>query len=116
MTLRVVCRNGHSLTVNDSLAGKLGLCPVCKVQVQVPQIKDNRMSEDAIMDILGPEQVASSTDGVSEKPSAPVAAGPEDSRPALCGHKGRHQVQETPWTPGSTFALTVAAMSAAARR
>jgi hypothetical protein len=74
MALHVVCRNGHSLNVNDSLAGKSGLCPVCKVQVQVPLVEDDGMSEDAIMDILGPKQGNSSSDGVDGKSSASGAA------------------------------------------
>ncbi len=59
MTIRVVCHNGHALKINDNLAGKSGRCPVCKVQVQVPAIEPAAMSEDAIMDILGPQGKAS---------------------------------------------------------
>jgi hypothetical protein len=66
MAIQVVCRNGHALKVNDSLAGKLGLCPVCKVEVRVPQVDTEGMSEDAIMDILGPQQ-AGSAPGVDQQ-------------------------------------------------
>jgi len=55
MTIRVVCPNGHALKVKDSFAGKTGLCPACKARVHIPQINGNDMSEDAIMDILGPD-------------------------------------------------------------
>ena len=56
MSIRVVCPNGHIITVNDSLAGKVGRCPTCKAKVRVPRLRSDDLSEDAIMDILGPEQ------------------------------------------------------------
>ena len=56
MTIRVVCRNGHTLKVNDSSAGKSGLCPVCKVPVQIPANKAEAMSEESLMEILGPKE------------------------------------------------------------
>ena len=37
MSIRCVCPNGHPLTVSDSLAGKSGLCPLCRAPVRVPQ-------------------------------------------------------------------------------
>ena len=55
MSIRVICHNGHTLKVNDRLAGKLGLCPVCKVQVQVPSMGPAAISEDAIMGMLAPQ-------------------------------------------------------------
>jgi len=54
MSIRVVCPNGHVLKVKDALAGKTGLCPLCKARVQVPQPQAAEISEDAILDILGP--------------------------------------------------------------
>ena len=81
MTLRVVCSNGHSLTVKDRLAGKLGLCPVCKVKVQVPLVEDDGMSEDAIMDILGPKQESPPAGRVEKEPSAAEAAKPKIPAP-----------------------------------
>ena len=54
MSIRVVCPNGHTLKVKNSLAGKTGLCPVCKARIQVPRLRPDDLSEDAIMDILGP--------------------------------------------------------------
>ncbi|MEE8453048.1 MAG: hypothetical protein V3R99_14075 [Thermoguttaceae bacterium] len=53
MSIRVVCPNGHTLKVQDSFAGKVGLCPTCKARVEVPRTQDE-ISEDAIMGILGP--------------------------------------------------------------
>ncbi len=56
MAIRVVCRNGHVLKVDDRSAGKSGLCPVCKVPVQVPPLDPGAMSEDSLMDLLGPKE------------------------------------------------------------
>jgi len=54
MSIRVVCPNGHVLSVKDSFAGKTGLCPMCKARVEVPEAAKKKLSEDAIMSILGP--------------------------------------------------------------
>lgn len=35
-------------------AGKAGLCPTCRARIDVPQRQTRDMSEDAILDILGP--------------------------------------------------------------
>ncbi len=54
MSIQVVCSNGHPLTVDESCAGKIGLCPVCKAPVRVPQPDNRPLSEDAALDFLGP--------------------------------------------------------------
>jgi len=54
MAIRVICPNGHTLQVKDSLAGKTGLCPVCKARVLVPVPHRGDLSEEAILDFLGP--------------------------------------------------------------
>jgi hypothetical protein len=54
MSIQVVCPNGHPLKVQASAAGKIGLCPVCKARVKVPQPDVRQVSEDAILDFLGP--------------------------------------------------------------
>jgi hypothetical protein len=56
MSIQVVCPNGHPLKVQDSAAGKLGLCPVCKARVKVPQPDTRQVSEDTILDFLGPHK------------------------------------------------------------
>jgi hypothetical protein len=56
MSIRVVCPNGHTLNVKDSLAGKIGLCPTCKARVRVPEPSQGELSEDAILNILGPHE------------------------------------------------------------
>lgn len=52
MSISVTCPNGHALKVKDKYAGKIGLCPFCKVQLAVPQLEPAaaRVSDD---DILG---------------------------------------------------------------
>ena len=70
MSIRCVCQNGHVLHVKESLAGTSGLCPSCKGRVNVPKPHDLRMSEDAILDLLG-----------KQKPAARAAA--EESGVAL---------------------------------
>jgi hypothetical protein len=54
MSIQVLCPNGHPLKVQASSAGKIGLCPVCKARVKVPQPDVRQVSEDAILDFLGP--------------------------------------------------------------
>ena len=78
MPIRCVCSNGHMLKVKECLAGGLGLCPICKVRVRVPQLPDRNLSEDAILDILGPQtQVAVS------KPHAAVYDTADYSEPLI---------------------------------
>lgn len=64
MAIEVTCPQGHRLRVKDSMAGKRGLCPLCKTPVTVP--KPRSLSEDAILDILGP-----STSGVLSRTLTP---------------------------------------------
>ncbi len=67
MAIRVVCPNGHVLRVNDALAGKIGRCPKCKARVQVPALRCDELSEDAILDILGPRAPDASSSGVLDE-------------------------------------------------
>ena len=55
MSIRCVCPNGHVLNVKETQGGICGLCPTCKAPMQVPPLCDKKLSEDAIMDILGPQ-------------------------------------------------------------
>ncbi len=61
MSIEVVCQNGHALKVKNSLAGKTGVCPVCKVKVKIPGAAapvppggSSELTEDAILDMIGP--------------------------------------------------------------
>ncbi len=56
MSIQVVCPNGHSLRAQDSLAGKRGLCPVCKAPVKVPTVEQPEVSEETILDFLSSQQ------------------------------------------------------------
>jgi hypothetical protein len=58
MSIRCVCPTGHVLKVMDSLAGTSGLCPICKKQVKVPQLRSEKVSEEAILGILGSQPAA----------------------------------------------------------
>jgi hypothetical protein len=53
MSIRCVCQNGHVLKVKDSCAGTSGLCPTCRVRVDVPKLRQQCVSEDAILSFLG---------------------------------------------------------------
>ncbi len=63
MSIRCVCSNGHVLQVKESLAGKSGLCPMCKGRVDVPRQPVRAMSEEAVLDILGSASAAPRRDG-----------------------------------------------------
>ena len=77
MSIRVICPNGHRLKVNDSLAGKVGLCPTCKARVEVPQPRHGELSEDAIMGILGPPDEEFSQRAAAQQEAPPVVSSPE---------------------------------------
>jgi hypothetical protein len=61
MSIEIKCPNGHKLKVKDSMAGVTGRCPLCKGVVHVPKPEPPKASltEDAILDILGPSSVLS---------------------------------------------------------
>ena len=54
MAIKVICPNGHTLRVKDSLAGKTGLCPTCKARVSVPEPKHEAIDESDILQVIGP--------------------------------------------------------------
>jgi hypothetical protein len=68
MSIRCVCQNGHVLKVKDSCAGMTGLCPACKVRVDVPKPRNESISEDVILGLLGKqspsERAAAESSGV----------------------------------------------------
>lgn len=49
MPIEVRCSNGHVLKVKSSLAGKTGLCPVCRATVKVPR---RAFSEEDVLSAL----------------------------------------------------------------
>jgi hypothetical protein len=81
MSIRCVCQNGHVLKVKESCAGKSGLCPACGGRVDVPKLdvpkfQKVRMSEDAILGLLGRqspvERAAAESSGVLLAASDPA--------------------------------------------
>ena len=68
MSIKCVCRNGHVLRVKDSLAGVVGLCPVCRAEVRVPRPQPTHacMSEDAILHILGDHEAPPRQDSIQD--------------------------------------------------
>ena len=52
MSLLVVCKNGHRLRAADRKAGKMGRCPACGVEVQIPKLS-GAPTESSILRILG---------------------------------------------------------------
>ncbi len=82
MSIRLTCPNGHALKVDESMAGRVGLCPACKARVQIPKIQPSAVSEEDILSLLAdpPEQniqPAAGTAGsaVSANQAAKSAAG-----------------------------------------
>lgn len=78
MSIRVVCSNGHVLKVKDELAGKLGLCPVCKARVQVPGLGTEALSEDAILDMMDQPLPLSASGRHEISPTSRSAGGKKD--------------------------------------
>ena len=67
MSIQVICPNGHPLNVNESCAGKTGLCPVCKARVKVPPAETRPVSEDDVLGFLGPRKA----EPVASRPLSP---------------------------------------------
>jgi hypothetical protein len=84
MSIRCVCQNGHVLRVKESLAGTSGLCPSCRTRVDVPKPRDPRMSEDAIMDLLG---IQSTSDRAAAENSGVMLASSDSGIYAQVGAK-----------------------------
>jgi hypothetical protein len=78
MSIEVTCPNGHVLRVKDSLAGKTGLCPMCRARVVVP-IPNGSLSEDEIINVLGPHDPSQSGCGstiIGNRPAERTVASP----------------------------------------
>ncbi len=70
MSIQVICPNGHLLTVPDSSAGRMGLCPVCKAPVKVPLLDTRPITENAVVGVLGesPRAVPAQTASAGKDP------------------------------------------------
>jgi hypothetical protein len=73
MAIRCVCPKGHVLKVKETLAGTEGLCPICRSRIKVPALRDQKVSEDAVMAMLGPSPDAGDSGSVTLDP-------PEDDK------------------------------------
>ncbi len=80
MPIELVCPNGHRLVAKDTNAGRTGKCPVCKAAVNIPLISQAKITESAIINIMGDPAMAkalgkdaadSGKEGPSPKPAAP---------------------------------------------
>jgi anti-sigma B factor antagonist len=78
MSIMVTCPNGHELHVKSEFAGKSGLCPHCKVRIDVPLPAPSKeaVSEDDLLAVLGQPHKAHHQ-SASHKPHhpGPAAAG-----------------------------------------
>lgn len=54
MSIHVNCPNGHALKVKPEYAGRTGICPKCGAKVYVPEPKPVAISDDDVLDLLGP--------------------------------------------------------------
>jgi RNA polymerase subunit RPABC4/transcription elongation factor Spt4 len=71
MSIQVKCDNGHVLAVDERNAGKTGQCPICKARVTVPAPQPKKVSEDAVLDFLGPHVPRESLTRVDPVTAAP---------------------------------------------
>ncbi|MBI2825575.1 MAG: hypothetical protein HYX69_12905 [Planctomycetia bacterium] len=70
MSISFRCPNGHLLKVKDKYAGQTGLCPHCQARVLVPRLPENeKMSEEAIADFIGPPPVDDEEMPVHQEPT-----------------------------------------------
>jgi len=83
MSIPVVCPNGHSLRAQETLAGKSGLCPVCKAPVKVPLGDLGEVSEESILDFLSSQSPSQSR---SRQRAAATPAAPPDETHSPPGH------------------------------
>ncbi len=56
MSIRAICPNGHAVRVKDKYAGKVGLCPICRARIKVPEPAEDIFTDDSIMDVLRPQE------------------------------------------------------------
>ena len=74
MSIQVVCPSGHQLNVKDRWAGRVGFCPVCKARVKVPTSAPGYLSEEDILNLVGPPEPRRDKMGNDDSPSEEVEA------------------------------------------
>lgn len=98
MSIRFKCPNGHEMNVKDKYAGLTGLCPHCQTRVLVPSSTPDKLSDDAILELLGPP--AEDPDGLPVHQDARHRnVGPDDtsasSGSSLAGMSPLHRGMKT---------------------
>jgi anti-sigma B factor antagonist len=78
MSIKVICPNGHALQVKGEFAGKSGLCPHCKALIVVPQAEPQAVSEDDLLEVLGPPRVVPRMPAPSAPPPPHRPAAPKE--------------------------------------
>ena len=54
MSIKVTCPSGHQLKLKEKYAGQTGLCPKCQARIYVPDPNEAQVTEDSVVDMLGP--------------------------------------------------------------
>jgi len=80
MSIKVTCPNGHTLQVKREFAGKAGLCPHCKARIVVPNSESAAISEDDLLELLGPPRAVHRAPATDEPSSHPPAAYKEEPK------------------------------------
>jgi hypothetical protein len=100
MGIRVECPNGHVFKVKDKYAGKKGLCPHCKGQVQVlvPDTMTAELSDVLQMEAIQRRQTAhpsfAGNSSVLEEPPDLAAGGASGTSGSLLGSSViRHNIR-----------------------
>ncbi|MGO9110096.1 MAG: STAS domain-containing protein [Thermoguttaceae bacterium] len=78
MSIKVTCPNGHALQVKSEFAGKSGLCPHCKARIVVPKQEPEAVSEDDLLEVLGPPRPVPRVPAPSEPPSQHHSMAPKE--------------------------------------
>ena len=79
MSIKVICPNGHTLQVKSECAGKSGLCPHCNARITVPKAAPSSVSEDDLLEILGPPRTVHRVPVSNDPPPSRHAGPPVDS-------------------------------------
>jgi anti-sigma B factor antagonist len=77
MSIKVTCPNGHTLQVKVEFAGKSGLCPHCKSRIVVPKLEPESVSEDDLLEVLGPPRTVHHVPVFNEPPAQHLAGSKE---------------------------------------
>jgi hypothetical protein len=100
MGIRVECPNGHVFKVKDKYAGKKGLCPHCKGQVQVlvPDAMTAEMTDVLQMEAIQRRQSShhptATSSSVLEEPHDLTASGGSGTSGSLLGSSViRHNIR-----------------------